>query len=281
MVETLETLLEKGADPNNNDAIRPLSTLLNCYFGGMIHVAMGSRVLRCAQILISLEHDPDNKCDFELGLELSDLRPISEHFEWSRRGVIHKLINVGVVELETTRLDVVKALICMFAESSSNEEIVTPADPNVIHNQLTPLHRVCLLGWTECIPWFARGTADFNLKGPKGKTALHIAAKRGNEAMVQALLNGGAKVGLEDDLGNTALDVAMKLENQECIKLLARSLFSNEKWPKRARNTLAQGIDSFLYSGFQFAYQRQGCTRDETTFSGVHSDLILGQISTN
>jgi len=236
MVEILEILLEKGADPNNKDAIRPLSTLLNCFFGGMIHVAMGPRVLRCAQILISREHDPDSKC----GIEFELLEP--------ERGIIHKLIDIGLeyVEFALAHLDVVKALICMFAESSSNEEIITPADPNVIHNQLTPLHRVCLLGWTECIPWFARGTADFNLKGPKGEAALHIAAKSGNEAMVQALLNGGAKVSLEDDLGNTALDVAMKLENQDCIKLLARSLFSNEKWPKRARNTLAQG-------------QQQGC----------------------
>ena len=101
----------------------------------------------------------------------------------------------------------------------------------------------------RCIKMLLKSGADPNLKLEDGRTALHIAAKRGNEAMVQALLNGGAKVGLEDDLGNTALDVAMKLENQDCIKLLARSLFSNEKWPKRARNTLAQGIDSFLYSG--------------------------------
>ena len=54
------------------------------------------------------------------------------------------------------------------------------------------------------------------------------------------------KVGVEDDLGNTSLDIAMKLENQECIKLLARSLFSNEKWPKRAWISLSQG-------------QQQGC----------------------
>ena len=62
-------------------------------------------------------------------------------------------------------------------------------------SSLEPLLRVCLLGWTECIPGFALGTANFNVKGPQGETPLHIASKTGNEAMIQALLNGGAKVG--------------------------------------------------------------------------------------
>ena len=191
MVELLQVLLAKGADPDNIDAERPLKSLLNWYFDQRTDITLGSKVLQCAQILINLTDDPDIMCS------IGDwIRPnnVDEH-AWWEMGVIHQLIEIGLDETWAERLDVVKALIGLFAESSSNQTIVQTTDPNHSHNQLTPLLRVCLLGWTECIPWFARGTANFNVKGPQGETPLHIASKSGNEAMIQALLNGGAKVG--------------------------------------------------------------------------------------
>lgn len=61
---------------------------------------------------------------------------------------------------------------------------------------------------------------DPNPLGERGRTALMVAAERGNERIVQALLAAGAEPILTDDLGETALVIAAAHGNAAVCKLL-------------------------------------------------------------
>jgi ankyrin repeat protein len=50
--------------------------------------------------------------------------------------------------------------------------------------------------------------ADPNRAGPRGWTAVHQAASRGNKRILRAVLNAGRDPARKDQEGRTALDVA-------------------------------------------------------------------------
>ncbi|KAI4132492.1 MAG: hypothetical protein LQ341_006271 [Variospora aurantia] len=59
-------------------------------------------------------------------------------------------------------------------------------------------------------------------------TALHHAAKGGNEQLVRFLLERGAKVSLEDSMGKTALQYARELDHAGIVSILEEVLSSSE-----------------------------------------------------
>ena len=68
---------------------------------------------------------------------------------------------------------------------------------------------------------------------PKGWTALHAAARRGQTAVVEEIIKAGAKINETDTEGNTALSIAKKFGNQETVQKLEELL----------------GGDTYLYPG--------------------------------
>lgn len=64
--------------------------------------------------------------------------------------------------------------------------------------------------------------ADVNAEGWLGRTALHIAARRGceYEGVVRLLLERGADVNKIDDLGMTALQMAAEWRSERVVRLL-------------------------------------------------------------
>jgi ankyrin repeat protein len=62
--------------------------------------------------------------------------------------------------------------------------------------------------------------SNVNQKGEKRKTALHIAAEKGQIEIVRLLLEHGADPNLADWVGSTALDSASSIGQLEIVKLL-------------------------------------------------------------
>ena len=56
----------------------------------------------------------------------------------------------------------------------------------------------------------------------RGKTALHLAAERRNQAAVTVLLDAGVRINAQDALGRTPLHLAMARQNQDMSKLLVK-----------------------------------------------------------
>ena len=68
-----------------------------------------------------------------------------------------------------------------------------------------------------------RSKVDIDAQTKDGQTALHVAAGKGSERTVKALLQQGAKLNIKDHKGNTSLDLAAELNRKEIIQLLLSS----------------------------------------------------------
>ena len=62
--------------------------------------------------------------------------------------------------------------------------------------------------------------ADPNRSGPNYEPPLIVAARRGDEAIVLALLDAGADMTLADNTGRTALQWARALRHEKIVALL-------------------------------------------------------------
>ena len=62
--------------------------------------------------------------------------------------------------------------------------------------------------------------ANVNMRGPKGATALHVAAKAGFVKVIEVLVENGADVHARRDDGLTALEVAEKSKRTEAADFL-------------------------------------------------------------
>lgn len=62
--------------------------------------------------------------------------------------------------------------------------------------------------------------AQIDKAGLYGQKALHVAAIRGDENIVDFLLRKGAKVNEKDSNGDTALHLARRFGKEECTSLL-------------------------------------------------------------
>ena len=64
------------------------------------------------------------------------------------------------------------------------------------------------------------GGAQIDKAGLYGQNALHVAAIRGDENIVDFLLRKGAKVNEKDSNGDTALHLSRRFGKEECTSLL-------------------------------------------------------------
>ncbi len=67
------------------------------------------------------------------------------------------------------------------------------------------------------------GGADPNMKGPEGRTPLHLAAKAGHLDVVQELLRQNARAFVKDDRGKTPLHLAAGANHQDIVRLLSQA----------------------------------------------------------
>jgi uncharacterized protein len=86
---------------------------------------------------------------------------------------------------------------------------------------------------TEHLPEFAdRVLSDVNQRGLFGDTPLHVAATRGIEEEISALIREGAEVNARGEFGNTPLHDAVLQGNVQAVRILlaagARMLELNE-----------------------------------------------------
>ena len=66
--------------------------------------------------------------------------------------------------------------------------------------------------------------AEANMQDSQGRTALMIAASKGEEPAVEALLQAGASMTLKDSLARTALHYAQAIGHVDCVQTLLRHL---------------------------------------------------------
>ena len=83
-----------------------------------------------------------------------------------------------------------------------------------------------LVRWGQIKPvlWLLERGASPNVADPRGWTAVHQAASRGNERMLRALLDAGGDTEREDEAGRTPQDVARLKKMKKLAVLLASSL---------------------------------------------------------
>ena len=88
--------------------------------------------------------------------------------------------------------------------------------------------------------------ADPNSVDPEGATALHFAIARGNNQLVRALLEAGARVNVEDSWGLTGIQAAMEFRQKDAkiTQHLHRPILTNHKGIIREK--FEKGIETGL-----------------------------------
>lgn len=94
------------------------------------------------------------------------------------------------------------------------------ADVNVRKGGWTILMQVAGEGHTEIAQLLLAHTADPNVKGFQGETALTIAAEHGHTEIVIALLAKGAEVNAKTKHGNSALHYGSEFGHPDVVKVL-------------------------------------------------------------
>ena len=83
------------------------------------------------------------------------------------------------------------------------------------------MHIYCKFNGLSTIDALLQAGADPSIKGKKGSTPLHFAARRGNDEIVKVLLeNPRVKVDVRDSYGKTALHMACSEGQSSVCQLL-------------------------------------------------------------
>ncbi|KAK6194561.1 hypothetical protein SNE40_000176 [Patella caerulea] len=90
-------------------------------------------------------------------------------------------------------------------------------------DKFTPLHTACNNGALECVHWLLWHGADPNITTPKGWTAAHIAAIRGQDGCLQALTNSGVSLAEKDVRGCTPTHLAASHGHAFSLNAILRS----------------------------------------------------------
>lgn len=73
----------------------------------------------------------------------------------------------------------------------------------------TALHFAAFKGYDKIVEALIKAKIDVNIQGKVyQRTALHYAVDRGNLGVVRLLIFGGADIRIKDKIGNTALEIA-------------------------------------------------------------------------
>lgn len=86
----------------------------------------------------------------------------------------------------------------------------------------SPLILACYRGNNEVAKWFVTEGLDLNQVSKMG-TALMAAVVKGNNEMIEFLLQNKAKVDLTDDNGTTALMYAAMFKNKAAVEMLLKN----------------------------------------------------------
>jgi hypothetical protein len=102
----------------------------------------------------------------------------------------------------------------------------------------TALHIAALKGNEELVRMLCDLGADFDLQDNKGNTPLHYASSWGHIPVVQLLIERGCQFATRNNEGFTASDYAYSYSTRDTLQDTARSQFENNK--KSRRNVFAQ-----------------------------------------
>ena len=83
-----------------------------------------------------------------------------------------------------------------------------------------PLYSAAQLGCLAAVRMMTSLGANLEIKGPVGRTAVHVASELGHVKIVAMLVNAGANVDAETDEGETPLILALLNNQVEVIELL-------------------------------------------------------------
>ncbi|PPQ83294.1 hypothetical protein CVT25_004033 [Psilocybe cyanescens] len=111
----------------------------------------------------------------------------------------------------------------------------------------TALHIAALKGNEELVRMLCDLGADFDLADNKGNTALHYASSWGHITIVQLLIERGCQFNAKNNQGFSASDYAYSFSTRDTLQDTARVQFENKK--KERRNIFAQAAQAALRGG--------------------------------
>ncbi|KAF8974436.1 ankyrin repeat-containing domain protein [Flammula alnicola] len=106
----------------------------------------------------------------------------------------------------------------------------------------TALHIAALKGNEELVRMLCDLGADFDLSDNKGNTPLHYASSWGHIPTVQLLIERGCQYSARNNQGFTASDYAYSFSTRDTLQDTARAQFENNK--KQRRNIFAQAAQA-------------------------------------
>ncbi|KAF4619314.1 hypothetical protein D9613_005336 [Agrocybe pediades] len=106
----------------------------------------------------------------------------------------------------------------------------------------TALHIAALKGNEELVRMLCDLGADFDLSDNKGNTPLHYASSWGHIPVVQLLIERGCQYSARNNEGFTASDYAYSFSTRDTLQDTARTQFENNK--KQRRNIFAQAAQA-------------------------------------
>ncbi len=107
-------------------------------------------------------------------------------------------------------------------------DFLLTAGAELNHTGWTPLHYAVFAEQAEMVAYLLQKGANVDARAPNEQTALMLAAKNGNLAIVKLLLNAKADPALADQHGDTPLTLAQKNNNTELSKLFEQRAKSDK-----------------------------------------------------
>ncbi|KDR83616.1 hypothetical protein GALMADRAFT_235902 [Galerina marginata CBS 339.88] len=114
----------------------------------------------------------------------------------------------------------------------------------------TALHIAALKGNEELVRMLCDLGADFDLSDNKGNTPLHYASSWGHVPTVQLLIERGCQYSARNNQGFTASDYAYSFSTRDTLQDTARAQFENNK--KQRRNIFAQAAQAASRGGSEW-----------------------------
>jgi ankyrin repeat protein len=234
-------LLQHGADPNGTQHREGSTPLILAARGGHADV-----------VRLLLERGASVEARDQSGLTAT-----ARAAEGGHDAVVAMLTAAGARPVDARSKDLLRA-VQNGALAGVRELLAAGVDPNLKEdrNGRTLLMLASLEGRLEIVSALLRSRADPNLADAAGQNALTLAAIRGHDDIVRALLAAGAQV--PDDGRGNALIGALAGNNMRAIELIvprasptARStalVYAVENGREQAVATLGRGLDPALLS---------------------------------
>jgi ankyrin repeat protein len=237
----VEELLKHGADPNATQHREGAPPLILAARGGHVDVV---------RLLLARGASVEAR-------DRSGLAAVARAAEGGHDAIVALLTAAGARPADARSKELVRA-VQNGALADVRELLAAGVDPNLKEdrNGRTLLMLASLEGRLEIVSELLRSRADSNLADAAGQNALTLAAIRGHDDVVRALLAAGAQV--PDNGRGNALIGALAGNNMKVIELIvphaspaARSsalVYAVENGREQAVATLGRGLDAALLS---------------------------------